>query len=252
MKKNDCNVIRDLMPLVLDRAASDESREMVETHISSCEECRKQYEEMKADMSEENRAEYEEEQQQFIAALKTIRAKRHKRKVGLLALVFAVALVAVLAAGFLSSRLIQNGTPVDLDKYSITLSKLDNGMIVVTQELRFNATGYGISGNKEAEDGKEIYYISCNVAPLRYISDGKTLGKSGYAFENISDLPDEIRQGTPEKYITVWKSGEEIPAASDEMEAYFETEAKVYPALYGYDTGASELDRIRETVPEWK
>ena len=60
MKKNDCNVIRDLMPLVLDRVASDESREMVETHIRSCEDCRKQYDEMKADMPEEARAEYEE------------------------------------------------------------------------------------------------------------------------------------------------------------------------------------------------
>ena len=42
MKKNDCNVIRDLMPLVLDRVASDESRALVEEHMNSCEECRKQ------------------------------------------------------------------------------------------------------------------------------------------------------------------------------------------------------------------
>ena len=40
MKKNDCNVVRDLMPLVIDRAASDESREFVEAHIAGCAECR--------------------------------------------------------------------------------------------------------------------------------------------------------------------------------------------------------------------
>ena len=34
MKNNDCNIVRDLMPLVLDRVASDESREVVEDHIS--------------------------------------------------------------------------------------------------------------------------------------------------------------------------------------------------------------------------
>ena len=39
MNKNDCNVVRDLMPLVLDRVASDESREIVEEHITACGEC---------------------------------------------------------------------------------------------------------------------------------------------------------------------------------------------------------------------
>ena len=62
MKKNDCNVIRDLMPLVLDRVASDESRGLVEEHMETCEECRKEYEKMKADMPQETLAEYEEEQ----------------------------------------------------------------------------------------------------------------------------------------------------------------------------------------------
>ena len=66
MKKNDCNVVRDLMPLVLDRVASDESRALVEEHMNSCEECRKQYEEMKADMPEETRAEYEAEQRNIM------------------------------------------------------------------------------------------------------------------------------------------------------------------------------------------
>ena len=54
MKKNECNVVRDLMPLVLDRAASDESRELVEDHISSCGECRKQYDAMKTDLPGRN------------------------------------------------------------------------------------------------------------------------------------------------------------------------------------------------------
>ena len=41
MKKNDCNLIRDLMPLVIDRVASDESREAVEEHVKTCESCLK-------------------------------------------------------------------------------------------------------------------------------------------------------------------------------------------------------------------
>ena len=57
MKKNECAIVRDLMPPVLDRVASRESLEFVENHILTCEECRKQYEEMKADLPEEIRAE---------------------------------------------------------------------------------------------------------------------------------------------------------------------------------------------------
>ena len=79
MKRNDCNIVRDLMPLVLDRVASDESREAVETHIISCEECRRQYDAMKSNLPEGTRAEYEEEQKQcevitrvfFLALLKS-------------------------------------------------------------------------------------------------------------------------------------------------------------------------------------
>ena len=86
MKRNDCNIVRDLMPLVLDRVASDESREAVETHIISCGECRKQYDEMKADLPEETRAEYEEEQKQFTEALKTVRKKKIRRRIRTVAL----------------------------------------------------------------------------------------------------------------------------------------------------------------------
>ena len=79
MKRNDCNIVRDLMPLVLDRVASDESREAVETHIISCEECRRQYDAMKSNLPEGTRAEYEEEQKQFTEALKAVRKKKIRR-----------------------------------------------------------------------------------------------------------------------------------------------------------------------------
>ena len=59
MKNNECNVVHDLIPLVIDRVASDESRELVETHISVCEDCRKKYDAMKADLPEAVRTEYE-------------------------------------------------------------------------------------------------------------------------------------------------------------------------------------------------
>ena len=41
---NKCNVIRDLLPLYADEVCSEDSREMVEEHISSCDECKQELE----------------------------------------------------------------------------------------------------------------------------------------------------------------------------------------------------------------
>ena len=114
MKKNDCNIIRDLMPLVLDRVASDESREAVETHILSCGECQRQYDEMKADLPEETRAEYEEEQKQFTEALKAVRKKKTRRRIRTIALAALACMTAVLIGLFAYDALFWKMTvPVD-------------------------------------------------------------------------------------------------------------------------------------------
>ncbi len=38
-----CNIVRDLLPLYLDNEASPESAEMIKSHLSECEECRKYF-----------------------------------------------------------------------------------------------------------------------------------------------------------------------------------------------------------------
>ena len=252
MKKNDCNVIRDLMPLVLDRVASDESRGLVEEHMETCEECRKEYEKMKADMPQETLAEYEEEQRTIVEALKTTRATQRKRKRRKLILVFAVAFVAVMAAGFLMTWLDQGYWPVNNEKYTMSLSRLKNGEIVVTMDLKFNSSFIGSTTRNVEEDGKNILYESVYVPPLRYIYNGENHGKSCWSVWKDSDLPDEIRQGQPGNYVTVWKKGDPIPDASEEMEKYVEMERKVN-SLYEVEEvfSSRELDELEAAVPEW-
>ena len=52
--------------------------------------------------------------------------------------------------------------------------------------------------------------------------------------------------------MTIWKKGDPIPDASEEMEKYMEMERKAYPYLYeeGKDS-LSELDELENAVPEW-
>lgn len=42
MKEINCNVIRDILPLYLDNVVSQDTRELVEEHLQSCESCRKE------------------------------------------------------------------------------------------------------------------------------------------------------------------------------------------------------------------
>ncbi|MBO4879687.1 MAG: zf-HC2 domain-containing protein [Clostridia bacterium] len=42
----NCEIIKDIMPLVIDDCCSEESKKLVREHIAGCEECRKIYEEM--------------------------------------------------------------------------------------------------------------------------------------------------------------------------------------------------------------
>lgn len=45
--KIPCNIIRDLLPLYIDRIESDESRAAVKEHLSTCPDCRAYYKSIK-------------------------------------------------------------------------------------------------------------------------------------------------------------------------------------------------------------
>lgn len=46
--KMHCRVIQDLLPLYVDEVCSEESRKIVEEHLSECETCTEVFEEMKS------------------------------------------------------------------------------------------------------------------------------------------------------------------------------------------------------------
>ena len=71
----DCGIVRDLMPLVIDDVAGDESKEFVETHLTACEECKKLYQEMKTDLPVETEKEEGAIQKAFSAAAEKLKKK---------------------------------------------------------------------------------------------------------------------------------------------------------------------------------
>lgn len=51
--KHECDIVRDLMPLVADGTASEKSRAMVDEHMDECEPCREMFDEMRQEVKTE-------------------------------------------------------------------------------------------------------------------------------------------------------------------------------------------------------
>ncbi|MDE7418052.1 MAG: zf-HC2 domain-containing protein, partial [Lachnospiraceae bacterium] len=85
MKGINCNIIRDLLPSYVDNICSEDSRCLIEEHISDCEQCRTQLELLKATELIDEQGE-----QKRISCLKKI--KRHYDK-GIISLVFLTLMV---------------------------------------------------------------------------------------------------------------------------------------------------------------
>lgn len=45
-----CDIIKDLLPLYVDNVCSNQSKEMIETHLLNCEDCKREVISMKADI----------------------------------------------------------------------------------------------------------------------------------------------------------------------------------------------------------
>ena len=254
-------MIRDLMPLVLDRVASDESREAVENHIGSCEECRKQYEEMKADMPAETRAEYEEEQRTIVEALRKVKRQQKKRRIIRIALPVMLSLAVLIGGMFLYGYLcVWADAAVDNSLYTLHVTQLkDGGIDVTVEEPRMIVNSNGGVCCEELYDGQNgfcyLYLTTTRVNNIQTLSDASRR-YSIMSVDNSDESITEIRQGKPDHYVTIWKKGDPLPAASEEMETWYEFDKALEKQVQGTDESEiekynSQLKEMYENVPEW-
>lgn len=255
--KKQCSVVRDLMPLVLDRVASDDSRELIENHLNACEECRKQYNDMKANLPEESRAAYEADQRQFVEAMKAVKKKRLQRRLLSLGVAFICCVVAAFGGLFAYDRLFwQYTVPVDNTLYTLSLCQLANGNILVNADMsniNFN-TNSEVSEVYDNDAG--ILYVALYTTPIpsKYQN-----GDAGHRIHRLAEFEEssaitEIRQGTPKDYVVLWKQGEPITDASQEMEVFLTMEEQYWTWLEQENEHSAwheQMDAALFAVPEW-
>ena len=93
-----CGIIRDLLPLYIDDVCNEDSRQVIERHLSECEECRNYYDVMKntGDFVEKKKESLEDMKMEN--SLKNVKNKINKK---IRNIIFtAVAAVIVFAVGF--------------------------------------------------------------------------------------------------------------------------------------------------------
>lgn len=144
--RNECNIIRDILPLYAENMVTSDTADFVEEHLKGCEACRREYEQAK----EPRPAQEISDAAPLLQLRRKLKAKR----------IQTAALTAVFVAALLVSIFAVLDAPIYFP-YSegiVTLEELgDKGMLATFDEevTDFSCRVY------EAPDGGEFYY--CNI-----------------------------------------------------------------------------------------
>jgi len=222
----DCNIARDLMPLVIDSAASDESAAFVEEHVQDCPSCRAYYDGMKKGITAtaEEQQRQDEEKKMMAAAALALKKRRRRRALKAVLLGTAVALVLTWCGALLFSYLAYTpAVPLKADQIEFSMYQLSSGDIYF-RETALNA-GFYVEWQEHTQtvDGKKVLSLQA-MEPRLTLRRQETGNSCSGILRNDVDL---IRIGREGDWKTVWEKGQEIPAASEALENYWAVSGKI-------------------------
>lgn len=286
--KIDCNVARDLMPLVIDEAASHESAELVSKHVAECADCNTYFSNLKGELPV---VPTEKEQQSTTQMVSTLR-KRHWMRI-IRNVMIGLLIGALLAAGGLyllrDQIFMMSATPAALEDYDLFLSQLKDGRIVMCQY--YHGLNHGVSYSHEysrVDKQTRIGYYSVNeygskqdvpvdqyswIIMSKYVREGDVISYlepiPGEPYDISMMEVQQIYKGTSGEHELIWTLGDSIPAASDELEELIAMadEYKALPRVetddgkMGYPDEETKLradylfmriGRLENKIPEWQ
>ena len=266
---DNCNIIRDLIPLVIDEAASEDSAKCVHQHLETCESCRSCFDSMQAAIAEDKAR--EEEQKSFEKAALKLKKKRRVRI--LRNIVIGMLIGCVLVYGGLlgwSHLTMDYNQLIYYGEYGVTLSELKDGRVSVNIDFYGSSLVCGVDFEKVQEDGRNILYVYLERPFIKqYMMNPHTnYSCTRLPPERMENLY-EIRQGKGDEYLVVWQKGMDIPDASAEMEQYFALNEEYWDLWNSQDSTPDgklmirsqedyeQIERLRKqldqiTVPEWQ
>ena len=258
---HDCEIIQDLMPLVIDGVSSEKSREAVETHVKECAECAAAYEDLKKDLFHQGSPEKQEKkdtERSLKTVLKKKKVSRFLKPFLLGMLIVALAVGSVFGYRYLSDLHV----PLSPDQYEICPVQMKNGDILIIMDYKeLNGSnqvwGTNIYGDMEETYGPPAASELEEAWMQQMVKDGnavyiETDGSSSYQFlYTFTDhyypqrtfggrklerrIHNEIRAMLPASRFKnikgykiykgdnqlIWSFGDSVPTASEELEEYY-------------------------------
>ncbi|KEZ47060.1 zf-HC2 domain-containing protein [Metabacillus indicus] len=144
--KISCNMIRDILPLYVEDMASQDTRDLVEEHIASCENCKKRLEEMRT--FEEPPVDTD------IAPLRNIQNTLRKKKLQTIILSVMVTLVfAVVTIAYLT-------TPayISYNENAVSIIEKDDGTVLLN--FSEEVSGFNVNHYPAADNSGYVYDIT--------------------------------------------------------------------------------------------
>lgn len=142
--KNECSIIKDLLPLYAENMVSDETASFVEEHLKSCAECRKEYEKIKEPETVTNEAD--------AVPLINLERKLKKKKIQ------TIAFTAVVVAALLVSVFAVLSSPEFFPYRDGLLSMTENADKSVTVTFDEKVTDYSCQSYLDPNDSGQIFY----------------------------------------------------------------------------------------------
>ena len=279
----DCEIIQDLMPLVIDGVCSDKSREAVEDHVKECPVCAGIYGDLKKDLicgKVPEKKEKKEIDRSLMALLRKKKVQRFLKPFLLGMLIVALAVGGIFGYRYLSEMMV----PLDPDQYDILLFRMENGDVAVIadyKELTGSDQQIGVNIEEDIEDplpegfdpsdpeqrdllaGRTVtkedgvyflYTMRCKYTAVRPFLGRKgkePVHKEVSKFIRAKELTDclgyNICKGNDQ---VIWSLGDELPAASAEPEEYYrylKDYRRIYNEIFEY---SAEARGYVATVPE--
>ncbi|GLI83818.1 hypothetical protein ANABIO32_15150 [Rossellomorea marisflavi] len=214
MRDVPCRVIEDLLPLYHDDVCSEESRTLVEGHLSQCEACRNELQRMRAGLPVEEKVTVDRNSDdRVMKGIASSWKKGRKRSFwkGMLVTALLACCLILAYAGLFKWDVVSVGTE------DAEISKVSQADGKIFFHLNVD-DGYRISRLKYDLRNDGTFYVT---AKRKVIKEKSTLP---YAFENDDEFVDVAEQeelqgqkieaiyfGTPDDRKLIWKEGMDLP-----------------------------------------
>lgn len=276
--KDKCSIARDLMPLVIDGACSEESSKFVKEHVSECPPCAEIWGEMKTELP---RVTAEKEKAELDKAARAMKKKRRKRA-WLTTIVAVVTSIVLLWGGqWLYDELtLYTRVPMDKDEYTVQLYKMSDGTGLIVYDLAQNNAQCGIGWG----GGDSVINLRLYEPVIQLGNDRTEKLYGGYRTAELGGWNEQGWMNVSERQMVAWAvegrenyllqepiqqiwvdygdgqeliytHGDEVPTCSPEMEAYLDylhNPPDIGKGKYGMEYDYDKLAELRAAVPEWQ